>query len=41
MGVLEAEQKEIDLYKRYSKYYGYVFYLMQVRERRLSTKLTA
>ena len=31
MGVLEMEQKEIDLYRKYSKYYGYVFYLMQVR----------
>lgn len=26
---LEFEQYEIDLYRRYSSYYGYVFYLMQ------------
>jgi len=29
--VLEEEQQEIDLYRKYSKYYGYVFYIMQKR----------
>ncbi len=27
--VLESEQKEIDFYKLYSNYYGYVFYIMK------------
>jgi SAM-dependent methyltransferase len=27
--VVEAERREIDLYRRYSSYYGYVFYLLQ------------
>ena len=27
--VFEEEQKEIDLYKKYSAYYGYVFYIMR------------
>lgn len=31
MAVLEEEQKEIDLFKSYSAYYGYVFYLMQIQ----------
>ena len=30
MGVLESEQREIDLFRKYSDYYGYVFYLMRV-----------
>lgn len=30
--VLQLEQTEIDLYRRYSAYYGYVFYAMQVRD---------
>ena len=29
--MIESIQKEIDIYKKYSKYYGYVFYLMQRR----------
>jgi ubiquinone/menaquinone biosynthesis C-methylase UbiE len=29
LSVLEMEQKEIDIYRKYSAYYGYVFYLMQ------------
>ncbi|KKD34516.1 MAG: methyltransferase domain-containing protein [Limnoraphis robusta] len=28
--VVELHQQEIDLYRQYSAYYGYVFYLMQV-----------
>ncbi len=32
LAVLEAEQTEIDLYRRYSAYYGYVFYVMGVGE---------
>lgn len=28
-GVLDACQKEIDMYMKYSRYYGYVFYMMQ------------
>jgi SAM-dependent methyltransferase len=31
MGVLALEQKEIDLYRKYSNYFGYVFYLMRAR----------
>ena len=27
--VLEAEKKEIDLYRKYSSYYGYVFYIVR------------
>lgn len=30
--VLQSEQTEIDLYRRYSAYYGYVFYVMRVGE---------
>lgn len=30
-GVVDAIQKEIDLYRKYSAWYGYVFYLMQNR----------
>lgn len=30
MSVLEMEQKEIDLFRKYSNYYGYVFYVMRV-----------
>lgn len=29
MAVVEMERREIDLYRRYSDYYGYVFYVMQ------------
>ena len=29
--VLDAGQLEIDVYKKYSSYYGYVFYLMQTK----------
>lgn len=29
-GVLDMTQREIDLYRSYSDYYGYVFYLMQM-----------
>jgi SAM-dependent methyltransferase len=29
MCILEMEQKEIDLYRKYSSYYGYVFYIMR------------
>jgi len=29
--VLDASQLEIDMYKKYSPYYGYVFYLMQTK----------
>lgn len=29
--VLEAEAQEIELYQKYSEYYGYVFYVMQKR----------
>ena len=28
--VLELEQTELDLFRRFSDYYGYVFYVMQV-----------
>ncbi|OKH38953.1 hypothetical protein NIES2119_07370 [[Phormidium ambiguum] IAM M-71] len=27
--VLDEEQREIELYRNYSDYYGYVFYIMQ------------
>jgi ubiquinone/menaquinone biosynthesis C-methylase UbiE len=27
--VIDMEQSEIDLYRKYSKYYGYLFYIMQ------------
>jgi hypothetical protein len=27
--MLEAEMREIDLYRRYSDYYGYVFFVAQ------------
>ena len=27
LAVLEEEQKEIDMYRKYSQYYGYVFYI--------------
>ena len=27
--VITMEQKEVELYRRYSDYYGYVFYVMQ------------
>ena len=30
--VLELEQTELDLFRRFSDYYGYVFYVMQVGE---------
>lgn len=30
--VLESHQREIDLYRRYSDYYGYVFYIAQIDE---------
>lgn len=30
LAVLETEQTEIDLFRRYARYYGYVFYVMQV-----------
>lgn len=30
LAVLQSEQTEIDLYRRYSAYYGYVFYVMRV-----------
>ena len=30
LAVLGVEQTEIDLYRRYSAYYGYVFYVMAV-----------
>ena len=29
LALLAEEQREIDLYRKYSKSYGYVFYLMQ------------
>jgi len=29
--VLDASDQEIDMYKKYSLYYGYVFYLMQLK----------
>ena len=29
LSVLEMEQREIDLYRRYADYYGYVFYIMK------------
>jgi len=28
--VLDAEQKEIDIFRKYSDWYGYVFYVMQI-----------
>jgi SAM-dependent methyltransferase len=31
LGVVESVQTEIDLYRKYSSFYGYVFYLMQRR----------
>ena len=31
LAVLDAGQLEIDMYKKYSSYYGYVFYLMQTK----------
>ena len=27
--ILDEQQREIELYKKYSQYYGYVFYIMQ------------
>ena len=30
LAVIESHQQEMDLYRRYSDYYGYVFYIMQV-----------
>ncbi|WP_238987120.1 hypothetical protein [Lyngbya aestuarii] len=30
LAVIELHQREIDLYRQYSTYYGYVFYLLQV-----------
>ena len=30
--VLEIEAQEIELYRKYSAYYGYVFYVMQTNE---------
>ncbi len=30
LDVIEKEQKEIDLYRKYSEYYGYVFYLARL-----------
>lgn len=30
LAVIELHQQEIDLYRQYSAYYGYVFYIMQV-----------
>ena len=32
LAVLQAERTEIDLYRRYSDYYGYVFYVMRTGE---------
>jgi len=29
LAVLDTSEQEIDMYKKYSLYYGYVFYLMQ------------
>jgi ubiquinone/menaquinone biosynthesis C-methylase UbiE len=29
LAVIEAEEKEIEMFRRYSKHYGYVFYIMQ------------
>ncbi len=29
LNILDESQKEIDLYRKYSNYYGYVFYIMQ------------
>lgn len=29
LSIIEEEEKEIELYKKYSKYYGYIFYIMQ------------
>jgi ubiquinone/menaquinone biosynthesis C-methylase UbiE len=29
MAVIEEEEKEIELYRKYSEFYGYVFYIMQ------------
>jgi hypothetical protein len=29
LAMLDASKQEIDMYKKYSPYYGYVFYLMQ------------
>ena len=29
---LDEEIKEIDMYKKYSDYYGYVFYIMKISE---------
>ncbi|MDY6912582.1 MAG: class I SAM-dependent methyltransferase, partial [Chloroflexota bacterium] len=31
LAVVQMEENEIELYRRYSSYYGYVFYLMQAR----------
>jgi hypothetical protein len=27
--IIESDQEEIDLYRKYSEWYGYVFYVMQ------------
>jgi SAM-dependent methyltransferase len=35
LGLIEMEQAEIDLYRKYSDYYGYVFYVMRGKERGL------
>lgn len=32
LAAIESEQREIDVYKKYSEYYGYVFYSMQKSE---------
>ena len=29
MNVLVSHEREIDMYRKYSEYYGYVFYIMQ------------
>ena len=31
--ILDEELREIDLYKRFSDYYGYVFYIMQKKRK--------
>ena len=30
LAMVELHEKEIDIYRRYSDYYGYVFYITQV-----------
>ena len=33
LAVLEEEEREIELFRRYASFYGYVFYLTQLEER--------